>query len=158
MHSMTQLKQTPLPLRIAFILACLLSITTLAASSSPHASYIQVRAYAYNREGDIDRPILKNGQLDFSVVDKRSVVLTAQQSARLIAAVTGKRPVRPEAMCFNPRHAFVFYDAAMKPVAWVELCFQCHNAEAEPQQKEQVYDVAALEKLARELKLPLVPQ
>jgi hypothetical protein len=61
-------------------------------------------------------------------------------------------------MCFNPRHAFVFYDAAMKPVAWVELCFQCHNAEAEPQQKEQVYDVAALEKLARELKLPLVPQ
>jgi len=73
-----------------------------------------------------------------SVVNKRGEVLTAQQSARLIAAVTGTRPVQLSKMCFKPRHAFVFYDAAMKPVAWVELCIECHNAEAEPQQKEQV--------------------
>ena len=144
-------------MRVFACILLLLSITTLAASSWPHASYVQVRVYTYNREGRFARPHSGKRSAGFFVVNKRGVVLTAQQSARLIAAVTGKRPMHFSMMCFNPRHAFVFYDAAMKPVAWVELCFQCHSAKAAPQQKDQVYDVAALEQLAIEFKLPLVP-
>jgi hypothetical protein len=144
----------------AIIPLMLLACGPLAAASSwPAKSYVEVRAYAYNAGGDIAQPIVKKGRLDRSVVNKRGVVLTPEQANRLIAAVTGKRP-EPEwvAACFNPRHAFVFYDTDRKPIAWVELCFECGNAEAEPYQKGQVYDVSALENLARELKLPLVPK
>jgi hypothetical protein len=146
-------------MRFAACIPLFISITVLAAPHWPSASYVEVRAYAYNSEGDPNRPILKNGRLDSSVVNRRGVILTQQQVSRLVAAVTGKSPL-PESItaCFDPRHAFVFYGAAKKPVAWVELCFECHNADAEPRQKRQVYDVASLERLARELKLPLVPK
>jgi hypothetical protein len=146
-------------MRFAACIPLFISITVFAAPPWPGVSYVEVRAYAYNSEGDLDHPILKNGRLDPSVVNKRGVILTQQQVSRLVAAVTDKHPLS-ESMtaCFDPRHGFVFYDAAKKPVAWVELCFECHNADAEPRQKGQVYDVAALERLARELKLPLVPK
>ncbi len=131
----------------------------LGAGDWPGAAYAEVRGYAYNKRGFPDLPILQHGRLSRTVLNKSGVVLTAAQTQRLIAAVTGDR-LLPEsmAMCFDPRHAFVFYDAAKKPVAWVELCFECAGALAEPHVKDQVYDVAALETLATELKLPLVPK
>jgi hypothetical protein len=146
--------------RTTTISLVLMVSSALAANNGwPGKPYGEVRAYAYNAEGDIDRPILKNGRLDHSVVNKRGIGLAPQQISRLVAAATGGRPL-PRSMiaCFNPRHAFVFYDASKKPVASVELCFECHNAAAEPQRPYQVFDVAALEKLARELKLPLIPK
>jgi hypothetical protein len=145
------------------LMAILLALFALdgwaAFATWPDKPYVEVRAYAYNRNGDPDRPILKNRRLDPSVVNKRGIVLTPEQARHLIAAVTGKRPQpRWSTACFNPRHAFVFYDTARKPVAWIELCFECGNAAGEPRAPDQVYDIPALEDLARELKLPLVPK
>ena len=143
----------------AIILAGLLSAASSFASDWPNAPFAEVRAYAYNKGGFPDRLIIRNGQLSGTVLNKRGVVLTPAQTTRLVAAVTGYRP-RPdsEIMCFDPRHAFVFYDGAKKPVAWVELCFDCSRALAQPYVDGQVYDVTALERLAKELKLPLVPK
>ncbi len=150
------------PMRALFVaisFALVVSRCLVASTTWPDKPYIEVRAYAYNRDGDIALPIIKHARLDRSVINKRGVMLAQEQTRRLIDAVTGKRP-EPLSMtaCFNPRHAFVFYDATKKPVAWVELCFECHNAEAQPFRKGQVYDVDALEKLARDLNLPLVPK
>jgi hypothetical protein len=144
---------------VATSLALFVSDSFGESTSWPGKPYAEVRAYAYNRHGDMDRPILKNGRLDRSVINKRGVLLAADQTRRLVKAVTGERPAPHfTTACFNPRHAFVFYDAAKKPVAWIELCFECGNAEGEPRPADQVYDVAALESLAKELKLPLVPK
>ena len=121
---------------------------------------VEVCAYAYNpRVGETDPSILRDGKLSSTVVNKKGVVLTAEQSKRLVSSVTGKHPATEAyAACFDPHHAFVFYDAAWKPVAWVEVCFECGNAEAELSQRGQICDVPVLEQLARELKLPLVPR
>jgi hypothetical protein len=131
----------------------------MTAAGWPSLPYVEVRAYAYNAQGELDRAILKNGRLDRTVVNKTGIALTALQIKRLVAAVTGKRPApNGAAACFIPRHAFVFYNAAKKPIAGVELCFECANAYAKPYRNGQVYDIAALENLAKELKLPLVPK
>jgi hypothetical protein len=143
----------------AIILVGLLSAVSSFASDWPNAAFAEVRAYAYNKRGFPDRLIVEKGRLSSTVLNKRGVLLTPAQTTRLVAAVTGYRP-RPESeiMCFDPRHAFVFYDSAKTPVAWVELCFDCSRALAQPYVDGQVYDVAALEQLAKELKLPLVPK
>ena len=150
----------PMILRlIIFMVFCLASASS-AEADWPGTAYIEVRAYAYNpRPADTNPSILKDGHLNPTVLNKDGLVLTADQTKYLLAAVTGKHPdPGVYAACFNPRHAFVFYDVAHRPVAWVEICFDCGNAEAEPGQKGQIYDVAALLKLVRELKLPLVPR
>jgi len=146
-------------LLVAILLALVGPRSVVTATNWPDKPYVEVRAYAYNRDGDPDRAIVNNGQLDHSVINKHGVLLAREQTGRLVAAITGDRP-EPHfsTACFNPRHAFVFYDAAKKPVATVELCFECHNAEARPFHKGQVYNVDALEKLARDLNLPLVPK
>jgi hypothetical protein len=131
------------------------AVCATAVASWPECEYKSVRAFAYNRKGDLFRPIIKNGRFDSSVVNPIGAVLNDEQVKRLIAAVTGKHPEHKWiAACFYPRHAFVFFDAAGHPVAWVEVCFECNNAKTEPPQKDQLYDMAALEKLRAELKLP----
>ena len=131
------------------------AVGATAVASWPEREYKTVRGFAYNRKGDPDRPVIKNGRLDSSVVNRKGAVLNAEQTQRLLAAVTGKHPEHEWiAACFNPRHAFVFYDASDHPVASVAVCFECNNAETEPPQKDQSYDMAALEKLRAELKLP----
>jgi hypothetical protein len=136
----------------------LLAGVSATASDWPGVAYVEVQAFAYNRRGFPDLPIVKNGRLSRTILKKQGVTLSSEQVKALLAAVTGERQ-RPETqiMCFDPRHAFVFFDTAKKPVAWVELCFECWGARAEPHPKGQVYDIDALAKLASDLKLPLVP-
>jgi hypothetical protein len=140
------------------VITLLLTGVSARASDWPGVAYVEVRAFAYNKRGFPDLPIVKNGRLSRTILRKQGVVLSSEQVKALLAAVTGERP-RPETeiMCFDPRHAFVFFDTAKKPVAWVELCFECWGARAEPHPKGQVYDIEALAKLAFDLKLPLVP-
>jgi hypothetical protein len=148
-------------MRSSFLAVALLVFGASGATAQdwPGLPYAEVRAFAYNKTGFPDRLIIENGRLSGTVLNRHGVVLTAEQGRRLIAAVTGYRP-RPETetMCFDPRHAFVFYSAAKKPIAWVELCFDCSRALAEPSVDGQVYDILALEKLASDLKLPLIPK
>ncbi len=144
---------------VILVIPCLLGAFG-AQAGWPGSASTEVRAYAYNpRVADVDPSILKHGHLNPTVLNKDGVVLTPDQTKHLFAAVTGKHPdPGVYAACFNPHHAFVFYDVAHEPIAWVEVCLECGNAEAEPPQKGQVYDIAALVKLLRELKLPLVPR
>ncbi|RYD81818.1 MAG: hypothetical protein EOP84_10390 [Verrucomicrobiaceae bacterium] len=144
----------------AIIAALLLISSTVSGHTRwPEQPYVEARAYAYNSRGDIGRPIVQGGRLDRSAVNKRGIALTPEQTARLVAAVTGKHRAPEEWMaCFSPRHGIVFYNAARKPVAWVSLCFECDNAEAEPDPKTKIFDIRALEALATELRLPMVPR
>lgn len=38
--------------------------------------------------------------------------------------------VRSRSQCFSPHHALVFFDGKNKMIAYVEVCFKCHNVEA----------------------------
>ena len=58
----------------------------------PGKPYSEVRAFVYNKRGDGYRPIINNGRLDKTVLNKPGVVLNEQDVKRLLAAVTSKRP------------------------------------------------------------------
>ena len=83
--------------------------------------------------------------------------MTLEQVKRLIAAVTGEHPRHFRASCFFPRHAFVFYDAAHAPCAWVEVCFECSKTRGMPTGTAAYVDIPALAELCDELRLRLSP-
>ncbi len=122
----------------------------------PGVEYAEVRGYAFNFGGG-PASIIVDGKLNATVLNKEGALLTKAQLKRLIAALTEKHPSHPVALCFNPRHAFVFYDQSGKPVASVNVCFECLAATASPEGTVQPYDLAALADLSAELKLKRAP-
>jgi hypothetical protein len=90
-----------------------------------------------------------------SVMKKEGGLLSSAQIQRLLAAVTRDHPEHTTARCLDPRHGFIFYDAQHKPVASIEICFECGFARGWPQLPRHSYDdMDALRKLCKELKLP----
>jgi hypothetical protein len=153
-----------------FVIFCFFATTVLATSSWPSASYAEVRGYAYNPKGKFphkDRsgrvmmyePLVYDGKLAEGVVDKGGVPLSAPQIQRLIRAITKKPPATiVQARCFDPHHGFVFYNATKKPLAWVEVCFECNRISTEPRVPSHTFpDMQALSQLYDELKLPRDP-
>lgn len=143
-----------LHIRAAILLS--LSMTmAVRANAWPSVSYSEVRAFSYNSKGEPDRPIIHYGRLDKSVINKRGTLLTAAQAKQLLAAVSGNHPdPKVYTLCFNPRHAFVFYDSTHRAVAWIEVCFECNNVHTTPSQDRQFPDMGALARLRDELNLP----
>src|SRR5262245_5854500 len=125
----------------------------MAPSNWPGADYAEVRAYYYNPEGDMYVPILEKGVLHKSLVNKGGARLTPEQVKRLLAAITGKHRDYSSAMCFEPRHAFVFYDNHHKPVGFFEMCLDCREIHVSPAGLEHPVDFPALADLISELKL-----
>lgn len=132
--------------------------STSLAQSWPGAAYTEVRGYAYNP--DIGELIWHEGKLARSVINKSGTLLSTAQTKRLIQAITREPPRRfGLTNCFDPHHAFVFYDAHQKAVAWVKVCFHCNNIRAQPRAPGESWaDMKALLKLSKQLKLPNVPQ
>ena len=130
--------------------------STCLASSWPGAAYTEVRGYA----SENGAPIWQDGKLTTSVINKSGTLLTAAQTELLLRAIT-KKPRRTFDLtqCFDPHHAFVFYDAHQKAVAWVEVCFHCNNIKAQPRSPGESWpDMKALLKLSKQLKLPNTPR
>ena len=91
------------------------------------------------------------------VINQDGAVLTLGQVRQLRAAITGSHPSYPVAGCFLPHNAFVFYDAAKKPVAYVEVCFSCRGIRAEPKGAKVWVDHIALATIFDAHKLPMGP-
>jgi hypothetical protein len=141
--------------RALLLLLVMLPLTLRA--DWPGGDYPEVRAFAYNLKSQGPLPIIDNGLLSSSATSKTGILLTPAQVRRLIAAVTGKHPSRPLAACFTPRHAFVFYDAAHTPRAWLEVCFECLSTRSKPDDTADNVDFPSLAELCAELGLPSSP-
>lgn len=120
-----------------------------ATSSWPGVAYLEVRAY-YSSEPFSD-PFMQGGIPD-QVDDKDGALLNRDQERRLISAVIANVGPYEVFGCWYPRHAFVFYDPLGKPVAEVDICFECMIVEGGP---SDAPDVGALAELASDLGLPL---
>lgn len=131
-------------------------VPALASAAWPGRDYSEARGYAFNLNGGFDS-ILRDGRINESVVDPEGTVLTEAQIQRLIAALAGPHVEHPTARCFNPRHAFVFYDGTRQPVAVVDICFECLGALTHPEGARSPYDFPALAELCAELELPAAP-
>ncbi|MCW3084092.1 MAG: OmpA/MotB domain protein [Bacteroidetes bacterium] len=105
----------------------------------PSKKYVKVIGYTFNKEFDgkmeydesvIDpktKKLIKN-------VDSVKYKLSPAQADTLLMILNDKSTFREgESGCFFPHHAFVFYDAANKPVAYVNICFNCQQIYSAPQ-------------------------
>jgi hypothetical protein len=119
-----------------------------ARPSWPGAIYLEVRAY-HSRE-----PFLRSFEngIPEQVDDKEGVLLNQDQERRLIAAVTANTKPYITADCWAPRNAFVFWDPLGKPVAEIDICFDCLQVQGGPSDSP---DILALADLVNDLGLPL---
>jgi len=138
------------------ILFVLLSTLSLIASEPwPRLQFTEVRAYAWPNDHTTEAVILRGMTLRPGVINKDGALLTPDQTKRLLAAVTGKHREHAVAACHIPHNAFVFYDAAKKPVAFVEVCFGCLSTRVEPRGAADWPDLVSLASIFDELKLPM---
>lgn len=125
-----------------------------AEGSWPNVKYTEVKAYAWPVGDREPETLISN---DFSLqpggMNKDGAVLSKEQTAKLIAAVTGKHERVIPAKCYEPHNLFVFYDGT-KPVAYLELCFTCSGKRAQPEGVAENIDYKALKAIFEELKLP----
>jgi len=121
----------------------------------PAVKFSEVRAFAWPDDKSTEAVILKGIIPMDGAINPGGAVLTPEQTKTLVTAVTGKRPEYPVAMCHIPHNAFVFYDAAKKPVAFVEICFGCSNHRIAPKGAAENIDLVALATIFDAHKLPM---
>jgi hypothetical protein len=144
---------------LRFLLFFLLpALSSFADNSWPGIPFSEVRAYAWlgdTKKEQAEAVILPGMVLGPGVINKDGLLLTPRQVKRLLAAVNGKHPRVPIAACYAPHNAFVFYNADRKPVAFVEVCFDCLNYRIEPRGASDYADLVSLASLFDAQKLPL---
>jgi hypothetical protein len=144
------------PRGILLLLLCLV-VGSMAAEPWPAARFAEVRAYAWPTKM-IDHVILPGMKLREGALNPNGTVLKADQVKRLQKAITieSERQL-PAAGCHIPHNAFVFYDAAGKPVAYLEVCFGCGSQASGPRpRKGHVHlNFMAAAVMFEEMKLPL---
>ncbi len=121
----------------------------------PGVQFTEVRAFAWPKDDDTKAVILENMTLKSGAINPVGAVLTPEQTKALISAVTGKSPDYLFKGCYEPHNAFVFYDAAKKPVAFVEICFTCFSHRITPKVTATRLDLVALAAIFDAQKLPM---
>ena len=127
----------------------------------PGVPFAEVRAYAWPAtEGEpLNKVISDRGKLLPGVLNPKGVVLSKEQVRRLLA--TQRRRVetrRTVSACYDPHNLFVFLDRRGRMVAFLEICFDCRNTRARPEDERADPDLPALAAIFSELKLPFGAQ
>lgn len=156
-------------------IATALAVSILTGCSSPSAptpatveaaraggdwgflKFAEVRAFRMNWDDEMsmDYFVGEKGRLNATRMPKDGVRLNGEQVERLRAAVTGKHPTHPVAMCLYPHHAFAFYDAKGKMVGHINVCFLCANYMGDPEGFARTWDLAAIAQVVKDLGMPL---
>ena len=131
------------------------TLSLFAGEQWPGVQYAEVRAYAWPDDKETEEVILPGMALKPGIINNDGALLTPQQVKRLLASVTGKHPWHPVAACHIPHNAYVLYDAAKKPVAFVEICFGCFNHRIMPDGTSRYLDFISLASIFAEHKLPM---
>ena len=143
------------PVLICLGILLLSAFNLFAKAPWPGVEYSEVRAYAWPNDKDTRAVILPGIKLKPGAINQDGAVITADQTKRLLAAVTGNYPEHAVANCYIPHNAFVFYDAEKMPVAYVEVCFTCLSTVIKPGGSAEWPDLVSLATIFDELKLPM---
>jgi hypothetical protein len=139
------------------LLLLLLSAVGLSAENSwPAVPFTTVRAYSWAAEAANDDGAIRPGmKLAPRAINKKGTLLTVDQVHRLQETVSKPNPRADLSVCYNPHNAFVFYNAAGKPVAYLELCFSCIGNRSQPPIPNNSPNYLSLAAIFEELKLPM---
>jgi hypothetical protein len=138
---------------ILFLLFSAMSF--FAKDTWPGVEFTEVRAYAWPNDDKTEAVILPGMALKPGAINKEGALLTADQVKRLLSAVREKHPPYPIAACRTPHNAFVFYNGAKQPVAFLEICFECRNYSVRPIAHESNIDLISLASIFAEHRLPM---
>lgn len=136
---------------LAFLLA---AVSLFAGEPWPGVPYAEVRAFAWDGKLQTEQLIRHDFTFVDGVINKEGAVLNADQTKRLLTAQARRYKARSHAKCYIPHNAFVFYNAEKKPVAFLEICFDCLGEHSNPADDKSDPDFMALGKICEELKLP----
>lgn len=104
----------------------------------PGSNYSYIKLYLFNLDNQLysHYQALKNNQLNFTVVQP-GVTLTPYQAKNLMTVLNGDTRILNEGLskCYEPHHAFVFYDENDKIVAATDVCFLCEGIKFYPAKK-----------------------
>lgn len=138
-------------------------ITILHADDTPKQwpsePFQHVVAYCYDftqdpRGSSITFP---DGSLHKGVIRATAVRLNEPQTVKLRALLsTDSESEHGGSDCYDPHHAFVFYDRDWKVVASIDICFFCDDYVARPKGVSNLIDLVALEALCRKFGLPML--
>ncbi len=128
------------------------------AESWPGVEFAHVAAYCYDYTRDErGSPIVfKDRTLHKGIIQATTVRLSPPQIETLRTLVATESDEDGEVECYDPHHAFVFYDRDWKPVAWIDICFFCDDWSAVPKEgSAEIIDLQKLERFCREIGLPV---
>jgi len=148
-------------MKLAVYLLLCSTLSLLAGENWPGVDFVEVRAYAWRQSKDKDYRHIILDDMTFvpGVINPDGAVLTPEEVNRLRAPLTGNHPGYTRAMCYVPHNAFVFYDAAKKPVAFLEICFSCYGTRPfSIKGVSHSVDLPALASIFAAHKLPLTGQ
>ncbi|MBL8888785.1 MAG: hypothetical protein JNL67_02320 [Planctomycetaceae bacterium] len=121
-----------------------------------HFEFDSVRCYRTNwANSHLSEEIVTNGKLNEASKPLDNILLTTAQVKKLEAAITGSHPEVGRAMCFQPHHAFVFFDKDGVIVGNIDICFLCSNYYGSPGEFVFNWDLLAIAEVIHELGIPL---
>jgi hypothetical protein len=113
------------------------------------ADKIEVISYPIRYEWDTIRngkethlgPLVENKKLINSSGIKERVFLNEKLRSKLFNSLfTDDDPECTVAMCFDPRHAILFYNNKSEIIATMEICFECGGSRAAFKHNELCYE------------------
>ncbi len=141
-------------MKTALLFLLLMLCPLQAGKPWPGVEFTEVRAFVWDPQETMAEELIADDMtFHKGVINKEGTPLNAAQVKRVLAAQARRWKKRPVAACYSPHNAFVFYDAQKKPVAFLEICFDCLGARMKPADKDCDPDFMALAQLCSELKL-----
>jgi len=141
-------------MKLSLFLFLLSAAFVSAAAPWPGVQYAEVRAFAWDASVSPEELIRADMSFADGVINKDGTRLSDAQVKRLLRAEAHPLAVPRTPGCYNPHNAFVFYNARKKPVAFLEICFDCTISRTYPEDPDGDPDLVALAILCEELKLP----
>lgn len=117
------MKQIPITLfSVLLFSACANNSVEVKLNKFPVEQFSSIIAYEMNGEGE--DAIFENGKLSKMLTGVQKE-LNAEQTMQLLEFVQDEKAFGgAAASCFEPRHAFVFYNDE-RPVAHLTICMEC---------------------------------
>jgi hypothetical protein len=114
-----------------------------------------VDVVVYDGSDDPDQPLIKNEKFNQKYSNRMIKRLDTKEVELLKRCLIGKHKPTWQFMCFDPHHAFVFYDKNSKIIGHIEICFDCRTFRSYPKSGlSEYWDLTAIKKLVVAKGLP----
>ncbi len=148
-------------MRILLLILFVSTSSLLSAQSDslswPGVEFSHARAYSINSKypGSL-KNLLHEGVFFFPRIDSTSAILTDDQVQLALRFANGQIGTPEEgAACYMPRHAIIFFDSADKPVAGINICFECNRIVLSPFIEMDMGGSRQIWELMKELRIPV---